>query len=152
MAHDFNFKGFFPFGDFLKDNGLPKAPFDVARLIETQRRNFQTLAEAQQIAFRSFQSIATRQAELLSQIMREQNCMTSEILKDAKPEDALARNAELIKKSYEKTMAGMNEIGEIVRKSNTETSGVLNRRLTASLKEIKSAMDIDQDDEGQRAA
>lgn len=152
MAQDFNFKGFFPYSDFLKDNGLPKAPFDIARLIETQRRNFQTLAEAQQIAFRSFQSIATRQAEIFSQILKEQNCLTSEILKEGNTEDALARNAELIKKSYETTIAGMNEIGEIVRKSNTETSGVLNRRLKASLKEIKSAIETPQDDEDKRAA
>ncbi|MCB1591680.1 MAG: phasin family protein [Alphaproteobacteria bacterium] len=152
MAQDFKFKAFFPNPELFKMGELPKVPYGFSCLLEMQRRNLQTLAETQQIAFRSFQTVMNRQAELFSQILSEQNCRTSEILKDSKPEEALARNAELFKESCKKTMEGMNEIGEIVRQSNSETSGVLNRRLKDSLNEIKSAIESDESDEGQRAA
>lgn len=152
MAQSFNFKDLFPFCVLLKDNGDSAPTYNYSRILEIQRRNLQTLAEAQQIGFRSLQSIATRQAEMFAQIMKEQRSVTSEILAEGASEDALARNAALFKKSYEKTVESMNEIGEIVRRSNTETTGVLNRRLQANLKEMKSVIDNAEDDDGKRAA
>ncbi len=136
---------FFTSGFFKAFDNFSTPPFDPSRFIEAQRRNIQTFSEAQQIMFRSFQTIVTRQAEIVSQILQEQSSMTSELLKDGKPEDKLARNAEIIKKSCEKTLAGMSEIGELVRKSNTDTSSVLNKRLSAGLREIKDAIEAVED-------
>lgn len=142
MAQEKNYNNsFFTSGFFKAFDNFGSLPFDTGRFIEAQRRNIQTFSEAQQIMFRSYQTIVTRQAEIFSQILQEQSCMTSELLKEGKPEDKLARNAELLKKSCEKTLAGMNEIGEIVRKSNTDTSSVLNKRLSAGLREIKDAIE-----------
>ena len=157
MAQEKNCNTPFQTSDLFKSfENFGKFPFDIGRLIETQRRNLQTFSEAQQIVFQSFQSIATRQAEIISQIIREQSSMTSELMKEGKPEDKLARNAELFKKSYEKTLAGMSEIGELVRKSNTDTSSVLNRRLSASLREMKDAIEkaeeADGTEDGKKAA
>ncbi|MCB1680616.1 MAG: phasin family protein [Rhodospirillales bacterium] len=153
MTQDKSSSNFFQNNDFFKAfENFGKFPFDVSSLIETQRRNLQTFSEAQQIAFQSLQTIATRQAELLSQIMKEQSSLTSELLKEGKPEDKLARNAELFKKSYEKTLAGMNEISELLQKTNADASSVINRRLSASLKEIKAAIDKTSPEDGKKAA
>lgn len=50
----------------------------------------------------------------------------------------------------------MSEIGELVRKSNTDTSSVLNRRLSASLREMKDAIEkaeeADGTEDGKKAA
>ncbi len=146
MSQDNLFSNFFTQSPFFKTfEEIRSSAFDLNALLEAQRKNFQTLTQAQQIALQSAQSIAHRQAELFSQIMKEQSTITSALLKEGKPEDKIAKNAELFKNSYEKTLEGINEISELVRKSNTETSSVLNKRLSASLKEIRSAMEKAQD-------
>lgn len=145
MSQDNFFSNFFSQSPFFKTfEDMRSSAFDVSALLEAQRKNFQTFTEAQQIALQSAQSIAYRQAELFSQIMKEQSTITSSLLKEGKPEDKIAKNAELFKSSYEKTMEGINEISDLVRKSNTETSSVLNKRISASLKEIRGALEKSQ--------
>lgn len=146
MAQEKNCNNTFFANSFFKAfDSFGNLPYDAGRFIEAQRRNIQTFSEAQQIMFRGFQTIVTRQAEIISQILQEQSSMTSELLKEGNPEDKLARNAEILKKSCEKTLAGMSEIGELVRKSNTDTSSVLNKRLSAGLREIKDAIEASEE-------
>ena len=115
-------------------------PFDLQGLMETQRRNFQSLSEAQQMAFQNFQAIAQRQAEIFSQALQSQSSLTSELMREGKPEDKIAKNAEAIKSSYEQAIANASEISDMVKKANAEAVGLLNKRVSASLKEVKSAI------------
>jgi phasin family protein len=121
-------------------DSFQKMPFDLQGLMETQRKNWQTISEAQQKAVESFQAIALRQAELFSQALESQSSLASELMKEGKPEDKLAKNAEAIKSSYEKAMANAAEISEMVKKANAEAVGLLNKRVSASLKEVRSAI------------
>lgn len=117
------------------------APIDVSSLIETQRKNIQALSQAQQMAFGNIQAIARRQVEVISKFMEDQSKLTTELLREGKPEDKITKNAEIIKKSYENAMANAAEIAEMVKKANTETTGILNKRASATIKEIRCALD-----------
>ena len=123
-----------------------KMPFDLQSLVETQRRNFQTIAEAQQKAFNNFQAITLRQAEIFSQALQTQSALTNELMKEGKPEDKLAKNAEVIKQSYEQALANASEISDMVKKANAEAVGLLNKRVSASIKEVRSAIAQDEKD------
>lgn len=118
-----------------------KSPFDVQSFAETQRKNLQTVSEAQRVLFENFQAIVSRQTEIFSQYMEEQSSLTSELLREGKPEDKIARNAEIIKTSYEKAIANAKEISEMVKKSSVQTTGLLNKRASASLKEIRDSIE-----------
>ena len=115
--------------------------FDLQGILETQRKNIQAFSEAQQSLLGNMQSIAQRHSEIISKAMQEQSKLTSELLREGKPDDKIAKNAELIKKNYEQAMSNFSEIAEMVKKANSEASGILNRRAKASMKEIKSVVD-----------
>jgi phasin family protein len=115
-------------------------PFDIQSLMETQRKNIQCFSEAQQLTLQNMQAMANRQAELFSQTLESQSSLTSDLMREGKPEDKLAKNAEAIKASYEKAMSNAAEISEMVKKANAEATGLLNKRASASIREVRSAM------------
>lgn len=135
------------FSDFFKNNDFTKvfakfqqAPFDIQKILEIQRKNIQTLSEAQQLAVEGVQAIVTRQIEVVSQFMEEQSFLTNQLMREGTPEDKLNRNAELIKNSYDKALANAKEISELVKKTNTKASGLLNKRASATFKEIRDTV------------
>ena len=117
------------------------SPFDIQTLLETQRKNLQCISEAQQMAMQNFQSLAFRQAEIFSQALEQQSHLASELMREGKPEDKLAKNAEAIKSSYEAAIANAAKISEMVKKANTQAVSLLNKRAAASIKEVQSAME-----------
>lgn len=116
-------------------------PFDPSKFLEIQRKNLETLSEAQQITAEAFQEIVNKQIEIVSQLMEEQSFIANQLLREGTPEDKLTRNAELIKNSYDKAMTSAKEITDLVKKTNTKASGLLNKRATASFKEIKETVE-----------
>ncbi len=74
--------------------GVPNLSFDVKAILEAQRKTFQALTEAQQLTVESFQTIAQRNAEILSQMVQDQSEMAREIAGSVPGESAyvFARN------------------------------------------------------------
>ena len=136
MAYDFS--KFLTDSDFTKFSGFP---FDFNALLETQRKNVQALTEAQQLALESLQTVAQRQAEILSRFVEDNSVLVQEIMTEGKPEDKVARQADLLRDNYEKSIASWNELADLVRVSNQEAAGIINKRVSASLKELKTALE-----------
>ncbi|MCB1551433.1 MAG: phasin family protein [Alphaproteobacteria bacterium] len=109
----------------------------VKSLMESGRKSIQACAEAQQIAMESMQTIIQRQTEILSQIAQENSAIAQEIINEGTPEEKIARGAELIRSAYEKTVSGMQEVGDICNKSTKEACDIINRRVTACLDEVQ---------------
>lgn len=136
--------------DFLKffDPNLAKSlsgfngfPFDVQTFVESQQKNFQAFTEAQQTALQGIQAAAQRQNELLSQIVEDQSKLAREIMSEGTPEQKVAKQTDLIKKNYESSISNMKEISELLNKSNQQATDIINKRVTASLTEIKTALE-----------
>jgi phasin family protein len=122
---------------------LPSAaqfPFDVKSLLETQRKNLQAFSEAIQVVVESSQTIAQSQAEILSQFAADNSSLMQEIANEGTPEEKIAKQADLIKKNYEKSVANWREISDIASKSGKEASEIINKRVSASLAEIKTSL------------
>lgn len=128
-------------------------PFDMKCGMECWRKNIQAITEAQQITIESLQTIAQRQAEIMSQMIQDQSSMAKEIMDEGTPEEKIARGAELIRHSYEKTVSNLREVGDIVNKTSREASDVLNKRVATSLNEIReSAEETKQSKSSKKAA
>lgn len=126
-------------------NSVPASnPFDFKTILETQRKNFQAITEANQRAFQGWQTLAQRQTEMVSQFVQDNSGIAREAATESTPQDKFARQAELIKTACEKSLLNSKELAEIMRKSTFETAEVLNRRVVASLAEIKTAAKKDQ--------
>lgn len=116
-------------------------PFDVAAVMETQRRNMQAFTDAQQMAMESMKTVAARQSEILSQIMEENTEIAREALAEGTPEEKISKQADRMKKAYEKGVAGAREIADMLGKSSQAAQDVINKRVSASLTEMKSAVE-----------
>jgi phasin family protein len=114
--------------------------FDFTALMEIQKKNLEAFSEANKLAFEGFQAAGQRQAEILSQIVTDTSSIFSEISKEGPAEEKAARQAELVKQSYEKSVTNWQELAGIIGESSKEASEIVNRRVTASLTELKSAL------------
>jgi phasin family protein len=137
-----------PFADFFSQNDFAKlfenyqsAPFDLKALLETQRKNVQAISEANQIAMGNLQTIAQRQTEILSQIVEDNSSLAKELMTEGTPEEKIAKNAKLFKNIYERTVGNMQELSEMINKSNQEASKIINKRVTATMNEIQSSLE-----------
>lgn len=137
-----------PFAEFITQNDFSKllenyqqAPVDMETLLETNRKNLQALTEAQQTALENLQTIANRQSEILSQMVEDNSTIAKEMMVEGTPEEKMAKNAEIFKKVYENSIKNMKELSEMVNKSNDKTSAIINKRVFATMNEIKSSLE-----------
>jgi phasin family protein len=130
-----------PFGDFdfTKVLGEFKVPMlDVESFIDLQRRNVQAITAANQTAFEAFKGIAQRQADMLKVAMEDFSKAGSEFFAVGTIEEKTAKNADLVKKSYETSIANMKELAELYAKGNADAFEAINKRVTEALDEIKA--------------
>lgn len=111
--------------------------FDVDSVMASQRKNFEALTQANQVAVEGVQALAKRQVEIVSQAIEEASTALRELSQPGAPDEKLAKNAELAKGSYEKALATTRELGDLIAKTNTEAFGVLNRRFSESFEEFR---------------
>ncbi len=120
---------------------LTSFPFDIATIMETQRRNLQALATMQQLTLESFQVIAQRQSAILADLAAAQAHLTQEWNESDSPEDKIGDQALRMKDLYERLIAHLQEINVMMTQSRTETADVLHARVGATLAEVKDAVD-----------
>lgn len=141
--------------DFIKgmmpaSNGL--FPFDFSALMETQRKNMQTMSELQQIAVGNLQSIAQRQSEIISQMVESNTNMAQQIMTEGTPEEKIALQADMVRTAYENSVTGLTELSDLVAKSGKETGDIISKRVTASLTEFKSSVEKTKPSKASKAA
>lgn len=110
-------------------------------LIDIHRKNLEAFGEAHHITVETFQACMRRHAEMVSEILHEGAAMISDVMGQGPTEQKVVRQADMMKKSYEYSVAGLRELAEILNKSGLEASNLLNKRVSASFTEVKSAME-----------
>lgn len=140
------FTDFFAQHDFAKLFEAYKNPaLDMHSFLETQRKNLQALGHAQQLTFESLQTIAERQSEILSQMVEDNASLAREMMAEGTPEEKIARNAEIFKNVYARTVSNMKELSEIINKSSHDATNVINKRVTATMSEIQDSLEKAQE-------
>lgn len=138
-----------PFGDFdftkmidpSKLMGDLKVPgVDVEALVASQRRNLEALSEANKLAVEGLHAVAKRQSEIFRQVMEEASQAMRDMMTAGSPEDKASRQTELVKEAFQRAIANMRELAEMVSKSQGEAFDVINKRVTDSLDELKAVI------------
>ena len=132
VAKFFNPTKFFSDMKFSGFNGI-----DMEAVLAGQRRNIEAFTAANQAALEGLQTLAKRQAEMVRQSVDEANKAVKELLAAGSPEEKAARHAELTKVAFERAVSNTRELAELVTRSQTEAFDVLNKRVAASLDEVK---------------
>ena len=111
---------------------------DADALMNAQQKNIEASASANQLAVEGMQAIGKRQAELFQQAVEESQKTLGELMTQGAPEDRIAKQAETVKATIERTVTNLREISEMLAKSNQEAFEVINKRITESLEEVQS--------------
>jgi phasin family protein len=110
---------------------------DLDSLVASQKKNLEALTSANRVAYEGLQAVAKRQAEILQETMNEASKAVDQLSKTGSPPEIAAKQAELTKSAFERALANMRELAELVSKANQEATNTVNSRISASLDEIK---------------
>lgn len=127
--------------DFTKIAADYKIPgLDVEALVGAQRRNIEAITAANQLAFEGLQAVGRRQAEILRQTLEETAAVLRDAVAQGTPEEKLAKQTDLAKQAFEKALANMKELADLLAKSNQDAAAVISARVTASIDEVKTLL------------
>ncbi len=126
--------------DFTKKFTDMKMP-DMDALLGAYRRNMEVLSEANRIALEGAQAVAKRHMEIMQQSMSELSDNMRSIAVTETPQGKAAKQAELLKHAYERAVANTRELSDLIKRSNEEALGLLNKRFAEAMDEVKSLMD-----------
>ncbi len=125
--------------EFAKLAGNYKVPtLDIEAVMASQRKNIEALTAANKAAAEGMQKVSSRQAQILQEALDEATKNFADFSKSGTPSDAAAKQAELYKAAFEKALANMSELADLVTKSSTEATTLVNERISESLEEIKA--------------
>jgi phasin family protein len=111
--------------------------FDAESLLASQRKNVEALTQANQLAAEGLQAVAKRQVEIARETIEEATTLLRDITQPIAPEDRIAKNAELLKQTFEKGLAHARELALTLAKAQTEAFDVITKRVAEGLEEIR---------------
>lgn len=116
--------------------GFTLPGFDVEAVLASQRKNIEALTQANQLAVEGVQAVARRQAEIAREAIDEASTVLREIVQPTAPEDRVAKQAELLKQTFERGLANARELALMLAKANTEAFDVVAKRVAQGFEEI----------------
>jgi phasin family protein len=126
-------------GDFTKlfsDMKLPAMP-DMESFLAANRRNMEAFTAANRIAMEGAQAVARRNMEIMQQSISELTEAMKALAEADGPQAKAAKQAEMLKQAYERAVANMQELRDLIQHSNSEALAMLNKRFTEALDEVR---------------
>lgn len=117
--------------------GFTLPGFDVEAVLASQRKNIEALTQANQLAVEGVQAVARRQAEIAREAIDEASTVLREIVQPTAPEERIAKQAELLKQTFERSLANTRELALLLAKANTEAFDVVAKRVAQGFEEIR---------------
>ncbi|HKR20718.1 MAG TPA: TIGR01841 family phasin [Stellaceae bacterium] len=117
--------------------GFTLPGFDVEAVLASQRKNIEALTQANQLAVEGVQAVARRQAEIAREAIDEASTVLREIVQPTAPEERVAKQAELLKQTFERGLANARELALMLAKANTEAFDVVAKRVAQGFEEIR---------------
>lgn len=111
---------------------------DMDSIVASQKKNVEALVNANRTVVEGVQAVMKRQAEIVQEAMAEMTKAAGTLGKaGSSPQDLVAAQVDLVKGGLERTFASLQEISQMVAKSQTDATSQINSRVTASLDEFK---------------
>ena len=123
----------------MKVPGMPGmgAMPDMEAFLSAHRRNMEVLTAANRVALEGAQAVARRHMEIMQQTMAEVTETMRDMSAPASPQAKAAKQTELMKTSYERAVAHMKELADLIQRANGEALGMLNQRFAEAMDEVK---------------
>jgi phasin family protein len=137
-----NFENLFDpsaFQDTLKLLSTPA--FDVKSLSESQQKNIQAYNEVHQKLVEAAQNTGKLQMQIWSDLIENSANLLKEITTEGTPEDKLAKQTEINRKAYEKSMKNLKAMADLSCASSKEFSDLIQKRVAAALTEVQDSFE-----------
>jgi len=119
-----------------KDLKMPMMP-DMEMLLGTYRKNIEVLSAANRVALEGAQAVAKRHMEIMQQTMAELTETIQALGAPDAPQAKAMKQAELLKRAYERAVQNTRELSELISQANGEALSLLNARVGEAMDEIK---------------
>jgi phasin family protein len=110
--------------------------FDMNVLMDTQRKNIETITTINQAVIENLQSFAKRQAELIQGVLEDSSNMINAIMSATTPQEKVMCQAEASKKMVEQCMANVRDNAEAFAKCNGQTMATVSNRMSNNLVQL----------------
>lgn len=131
-----------PFSDFMDVSKLFKnidlPGFDAEALLDNQRRNIETLTNLNQIAAEGMTNVMRSQARFLVDAMNDMAAAAEELSQMRDTGDALTRQGERARRTFENTLTHMRELADMINQSNTAAFEEVRQRVEENLEELRN--------------
>jgi phasin family protein len=122
--------------EFLGKFSMPN--LDASALITAQNKNVQALTEANRAMLEGTQSLLQRQSEMVRQVLEESSEAMKSLASSGSPQEAVEKEIKMIEDSVSKALANFSEIGEMVRKTQDETTKLVTERFNENMAELRA--------------
>lgn len=113
---------------------------DLEGLMEIYRKNMEAIAEVNQAAAEGLQELAQAQAKIMEESLTELiDGVTS--ASTSAPQDRLNQQSEMARSVFETTYGNLRAVGEKAMKTNSDVFDIINKRMMASMEELKDLSD-----------
>ncbi len=109
---------------------------DVAALVDWQRKDMETLVEANRQAYEGVRALIERRNEILQERLAEFQAA----VKDATSSEAIAKQAEAGKQGVEKVIANIRELAEMEAQSRNNAWKVVQDRMQENLANLQKLL------------
>ena len=118
---------------------LFKAPnFDVNALVEAQRKNVEALIEANRVAFEGYKTVSEKQVAFVRTVFEDASGVATDVLNGKTPEANASKQAEFAQDVARKGFDGLREVSELALNVNRDAFGVIQKRFTETVDEMKT--------------
>jgi phasin family protein len=128
------------FQKMFADMKMPVMP-DMEALIQSNRRNMEVLSAANRVALEGAQTVARRHMEIMQQTVADMTTTIKNLANGDSPQGRAAKQAELLKDSYQRAVANIKEISDLIQRCNGEAVGMLNTRVAEAMDEWKALIE-----------
>jgi phasin family protein len=127
--------GFFDVSKAFNDFRVPGIDLDA--LAAAQRKNFEALTQANQLAVEGLQAVAKLQTEIAQKSIEEASALVRDWTQPGAPEERLANTVEAAKQALEKGLANARELNALTVKASEDVFSVIARRVSEGLDEVR---------------
>jgi phasin family protein len=125
------------YSKFFAEMKLPALP-DIEAFLAANRKNLETLTAANRVALEGAQAVARRHMEIVQSSMAELTEVMKALAATDTPQAKAAKQAELLKQAYQRAVAHMQELSDLIQQSNAEALSLINQRFIEAMDEVKA--------------
>ena len=126
----------FDISKFISDFKVPG--FDAETLMNAQKKNIESLADANEKLFKGFQEITKLQSDMMRsavQTVQEEAATFSEA---SSPQEIMEKQTEIAKRAMEAALENMQRLADETAKATGGAAEAVNKQFLANLDEIKT--------------